>query len=373
MKILSSLSPFVCQLASLQRLAGTVTCLVGGLMLLAAAQPAAAAAPVNTPIADEPVTPEISIEQPEGVPLVTGHIVAWGFNSHGQTNVPAGMTGVVAIAGAEYHSVALKSDSTVASWGLFNQGAVPAGLTNVTAIAAGDRHTVTLRKDGTIVAWGNNDFNQATVPAGLTGVVAIAAGGDATVALKSDGTVTNWGYTTAAQPPGLTGVSAIAAGVLHTVALKSNGTVVAWGRSDEGQTDVPVGLTDVVAIAAGGYHSVALKSDGTVVSWGPTSVPDGLPSVMAIAAGGDGLERGTDFTLVALSDGTIAAWGDNSYGQINVPAFFTGVRTVAAGGRHCLALLDSSVNFGDQALGTSSAAKTFTIKSTGSGPVSITN
>ena len=64
------------------------------------------------------------------------------------------------------------------------QSTVPAGLSGVVAIAAGGFHTVALKQDGTVVAWGDNNKGQTKVPAGLSGVVAIAAGGEHTVALK---------------------------------------------------------------------------------------------------------------------------------------------------------------------------------------------
>ena len=82
---------------------------------------------------------------------------------------------------------------TVVAWGdnggflgLFGDGrcAVPVGLSGVVAIAAGQYHTVALQQDGTVVAWGINSSGQTTVPAGLSGVVAIAAGDSHTVALK---------------------------------------------------------------------------------------------------------------------------------------------------------------------------------------------
>ena len=181
----------------------------------------------------------------------------------------------------------------VASWGSgFGQDTVPAGLTGVTAVAAGSEHSLALKGDGTVVAWGQNGFGQATVPAGLTDVTGVAAGGYYSLALKSDGTVVAWGANEVGQsnvPAGLTGVTAIDAGAAHSLALKSNGTVVAWGGTAYGKSTVPVGLTGVTAISAGRHHSLALRSDGTVVAWGRNGqaiVPAGLTDVTAIAAGG---------------------------------------------------------------------------------------
>ena len=78
---------------------------------------------------------------------------------------------------------------TVVAWGDngFGQTTVPAGLSGVTAIAAGGSHTVALKNDGTVVAWGYNGDGQRTVPAGLSGVSAIAAGYYHTVALVGTG------------------------------------------------------------------------------------------------------------------------------------------------------------------------------------------
>ena len=83
----------------------------------------------------------------------------------------------------------LKSNGTIVAWGYNNYGQtnVPAGLSNVVAIAAGGDHSLALKSDGTVVAWGAGakldlstgaDYGQAMVPS-LSGVSAIAAGGDA--------------------------------------------------------------------------------------------------------------------------------------------------------------------------------------------------
>ncbi|NBP40570.1 MAG: hypothetical protein EBV34_19490, partial [Betaproteobacteria bacterium] len=96
-------------------------------------------------------------------------VVAWGSNLSGQTNVPAGLSGVIAVAGGRDHSLALRTNGTVVAWGgnAEGQASVPAGLTNVTAIAAGDFHSVALKSDGTVVAWGGNSSGQRNVPAAL--------------------------------------------------------------------------------------------------------------------------------------------------------------------------------------------------------------
>ena len=270
-----------------------------------------------------------------------GTLVAWGSDSFGITKVPAGLSGVVAMAAGTKHTVALKQDGTVVAWGSdsFGQTTVPAGLSGVVAMAAGTYHTVALKQDGTVVAWGSDSFGQTTVPEGLSGVVAIAAGGLHTVALKQDGTVAAWGRNDDGQttmPAGLSGVVAIAAGHDHTVALKQDGTVVAWGNNGSGQTTVPAGLSGVVAIAAGVFHTVALKQDGTVVAWGgnyrgQTKVPAGLSGVVAIAAG-------DDHTVALKQDGTVVAWGGNHSGQTTVPAGLSGVVAIAGGQDHTVAL-----------------------------------
>jgi len=83
-----------------------------------------------------------------------------GYNAYGQTNVPAGLSNVVAIAAGGYSSLALRNNGTVVAWGpelpptvslIMDKGIVPTGLSNVVAIAAGDRHSLALFNDGRTV------------------------------------------------------------------------------------------------------------------------------------------------------------------------------------------------------------------------------
>ena len=271
------------------------------------------------------------------------NLYAWSDNSSSQSRVPPGLTNLVAIAGGGFHSLALRSDGTVAAWGddSYGQSDIPAGLTNVVAIAGGGFHSLAVKRDGTVTAWGDGTQGATNVPSGLSNVVAISAGWEHSLALRTDGTVAAWGnnrWGAATAPQGLSNVVSVAAGWGYNLALKSDGTVVAWGYNGDHQTNVPSGLSGVVAISAGWDHCLALRSDGTVVAWGnnsdgQTSVPSGLGGVVAIAGGGY-------HSLALKANGTVAAWGDDSYGQVDVPSGLTSVVAIAAGGYHSLALVD---------------------------------
>jgi hypothetical protein len=84
-------------------------------------------------------------------------------------------------------------------------------------------------------------------------------------------------------------------------------------------------------------HSLALKSNGSVVAWGDNSygqcnVPDGNDFV-AVAAG-------ASHSLALKSDGSVVAWGRNDKGQCDVPSGKgNDFVAIAAGSSHSLALI----------------------------------
>ena len=252
----------------------------------------------------------------------------------------------------------------------------------IRTMAVGAGHYLALCTDGTLAAWGANSAGQlgnnasassSSVPVGvdtsgvLAGktIIAIAAGNNHSMALCSDGTLAAWGY----NSPGSLGngsmasskvpvlvdrsgvlagkaIIAMAAGESHSLALCSDGTVAAWGENAWGQlgdntlTDrnVPVAVNTtgvlagktVTAIGASGAQSLALCSDGTVVSWGAnargqlgnnsttqSSVPvlvdrTGVLSGKTVSA----IAASDAHNLALCSDGTLAAWGYNYYGQL---------------------------------------------------------
>jgi hypothetical protein len=185
--------------------------------------------------------------------------------------------------------VALKVDGTVAAWGRNDQGqtTVPAGLSGIIAIAAGSRHSLALKADGTAVAWGNNSYGQTTVPVGLSGIIAIAAGEDHSVALKNDGTVVAWGNNSNGQttaPVGLKGVGAIAAGYGFTVALVNRGQVITFASIPNKLTTESVNL----AATGGGSNNpvtfVVASGPGVIANNVLTFTTSGSVTIMASQA-----------------------------------------------------------------------------------------
>jgi alpha-tubulin suppressor-like RCC1 family protein len=100
-------------------------------------------------------------------------------------------------------------------------------------------------------------------------------------------------------------------------------------------------LTGVVAIAAGLRHSLALQADGTVLAWGENSfgqLGDGsqatryFPVYVAGAADVAGIAAGVfaEHSLAVRTDGTVLAWGQNGSGQLCLGTGTAGgVRTTA--------------------------------------------
>ncbi len=272
-------------------------------------------------------------------------VAAWGDNSGGQTNVPAGLNDVAAVAGGDFHSLALRHNGTLAAWGYSGDGQASVVLSSnrFVGIAAGAGHNLAVLENGNVIGWGRNESGQTSVPASVTNVVTVGAGDAHSLALLSSGTMVAWGNNTFGQGTNsgsLTGIRAIAVGRNHNLALRGNGTVAGWGYNGAGQAAPPTTLSNVIAIAAGYLHSVALLSNGTVVVWGDDSfgqadIPAAVSNVVAIAAG--------DFHTLALrADGVIIGWGDDSYGQADVLGQVNAA-AIASGNYHGLALVPTPV------------------------------
>jgi alpha-tubulin suppressor-like RCC1 family protein len=102
------------------------------------------------------------------------------------------------LAAGPNHLLFLRANGTVFAAGT-NAAAtnVPVGLSSVIAVAAGSAHSLALRSDGTVVAWGvGASVTNTTAWKNLRDVVSIAAGGKASVAIFGNGKATSWGEAT---------------------------------------------------------------------------------------------------------------------------------------------------------------------------------
>ncbi|MBS0658888.1 MAG: choice-of-anchor D domain-containing protein [Verrucomicrobia bacterium] len=347
-------------------------------------------------------------------------MLAWGYNGYGtlgdSTNtdrsVPVPMTVSSALAGqvllqvasGAYHALALCADGRILAWGQNGQGQLGNGTTGqraeatlvptagtplagrrVVAIAAGENHSLALCSDGTLVAWGANASGQlgdgtttgrllptalptAGTPLAARTVVAISAGAFHNLALCSDGTLVAWGQNNAGQVgdgtttqrnapvvvttdgtplAGRTAAQLVAGGSYNLV-LCSDGTLVAWGQNADGQlgdgtnsarstavavlrTGTPLASRTVVGLAAGTSHSLALCADGTVAAWGwntqgqlgdGTTASRNAPVAVSVAGSAlagrtvTGLAGGSHHSLAVCADGSLVAWGYNNSGQL---------------------------------------------------------
>ena len=111
-----------------------------------------------------------------------------------------------------------------------------------------------------------------------------------------------------------------------------------WGNTTELASTVPQNFNVYhKAIAAGGAHTLGLRTNEVVTAWGDNSYGQlnlsGLSNVTAIAAG--------QFHSLALTtNGTIVGAGLNTSGQLDVPSPLGRVTAIAAGAQHSLALLN---------------------------------
>ncbi len=269
-------------------------------------------------------------------PMPAGSVRAWGSNFWGETNVPPGLGGVRAISAGRDHSLALRTDGTVAAWGMNNVGQtnVPAGLDNVVAIEAGWNHNIALKSDGTVVVWGEEAIGYNKVPVGLNGVVDIEAGPNNCLALMANGKVVAWGYGSSAMsiPLGLDNVLSVTEGI----ALRNDGTVV-WLNKE-----TPPGFHDIIAVSGNSIlgdsgRRMVLKADGSV-SVGALSIAIQLPELDEVVA----ISAGENHYLALQADGRVLAWGQNNFGETQVPSPMGTAIAIAGGGSHSLALVSSS-------------------------------
>jgi alpha-tubulin suppressor-like RCC1 family protein len=150
-----------------------------------------------------------------------------GFGIRRSSPVQIGaLTNWAQVAGGDDHTAAVKTDGTMWTWGgnsdgqlgqnistsVFRSSPVQVGaLTNWAAVSTGNSHTVSVKTDGTLWTWGRNNFGQI---------------GDSSIIYRSSpvqvGALTNW--------------SQVGGGHSDVVAaVKTDGTLWTWGQNIYGQ------------------------------------------------------------------------------------------------------------------------------------------
>jgi alpha-tubulin suppressor-like RCC1 family protein len=146
-------------------------------------------------------------------------------------------------------------------------------------------------------------------------------------------------------------VLAVAAGYIHGLALLINGSVLGWDFSTNTRIlPLPEGRV-ATQIAAGPYSSFVILDSGALLAWVIAKPTNGSPVdivtwvTMDVPLQGASVVSVADaffFTVIALSNGSIAGLGYNTDGQLSFPPELlqpgAGVVQVAAGDAHTVAL-----------------------------------
>lgn len=234
-----------------------------------------------------------------------------------------------------YHTAAIKTDGTLWSWGGGRDGqlgknnttcvsspiqTISAG-TNWKSVSAGAYHSVSIKIDGTLWSWGsslNGEMGRSdavnrsspvqTVSAGTNWKQA-TTGGVSSAAIKTDGTLWVWGYgkygqlgtnNVASRSSPVQTISVgtnwkeVSMGILRTAAIKTDGTLWLWGDNGSGalgNNTYEFGRSSPVQTVSGGTN------------WKSVSVK-----------GSNGNSIGN--TGAIKTDGTLWLWGQNPFGTI---------------------------------------------------------
>ena len=187
-------------------------------------------------------------------------------------------------------------------------------LSNWSSISFGTYHSLALKTDGTLWSWGNNSFGQL----GLSDVTH-------RYSPVQVGASTNWAQ--------------ISCGYFHILAINSLGQLYAWGNNGDGQlgtsdsvqrnSPVQIGsLTNWSQVSTGGRATVAIKTDGTLWAWGSNSFGQLGTNTTTLSSILSPIQINTNYwskikinvsSVLALNSlGQLWSWGSNSVGQLGL-------------------------------------------------------
>ena len=247
------------------------------------------------------------------------------------------------------------------------------GQPKAVKVSAFGQASIVLDDAGAVWQWGNvvnslGNNQVATTPAkvsfplGTARIVDISAGSDFVLALAADGKAYSWGKnatgqlgqastSTSPSPKAVTGLPALPSGAsanleagrdfgVYTVSSSSGVQIWTWGHNNEHQlgnasstkdTNAPALLpttlaapAKVQALSSGDEHTLLLTTDGVVRTWGDTELSI-VPSPTVVADPNAALSgshvpytvaAGSGASFAVSRDGTVAAWGVDTTGQL---------------------------------------------------------
>lgn len=287
------------------------------------------------------------------------------------------------ISAGENFSLAIKTDGTLWGWGQ-NSNKLGLGLGNLAnqnlpiqigtandwaTVSAGNVHSLAVKTNGTLWSWGNGQFgalgngvfNSATANVTQVGTandwLTVSAGNRFSLAIKTNGTLWSWGLNNTGQL-GLNNVIdqnlpvqvgtannwvRIDAGNQHSLAVDAFGFMYAWGNNTFGQLGDGTNTTSLVPIvitssnnwslvSAGFDHSMALDNNNMLYTFGNnvngqlcdgTNTASNTPIPISIGGAGTvslyiAISAGNSFSLAIRNDSTLWSGGYNTSGQLGL-------------------------------------------------------
>lgn len=373
-----------------------------------------------------------------------GMLFCWGAATYGQVGIigrrPAGLPILVGgpyvdVAAGANHTCALRADRTVACFGRGDLGALGDGtgatnakpqtvvvqggaaLGEVVAIGSGWGGSCALRSDGRVLCWGSGDYGQlgdgvrgthsalvatptqlpqASSALGLGSMAldacARSARGDASCfgddrsgKLGSNGVAGPGPLSYTLDPRlGTSNIAELTTGGDQTCALLIDGQLACAGLTSHwngalvqtvstvgSQVLIPSSPTSIAHVAAGDDHSCGVRTDGSVACWGGNAygqlgvgTQSSYVPLSPLLSEVRDLAAGRQFTCVARGRSEVACWGRNDFGQLGAPTTAwgpnpvfvygtLGALSVTAGARHACAVQEggTGVCWGDNSSG----------------------
>lgn len=128
-------------------------------------------------------------------------------------------------------------------------------MEEVLSVASGQHHTIVLKQDGTVLSWGDNKYGQLGVDPELSDSLFVPREIYSNPSFEK-----------------------VYAGWTHTAALTKDGEIFNWGRNSYGQLgssreasykpEKLTSLKDIQQLSLGSEHNLALTKDNKLFSWG---------------------------------------------------------------------------------------------------------